>query len=204
MAARSLQPKALEYLYRVGRQGSGGPQGIVVSVFAMVRRANPINITTSCGIIVQPTVFNIKTEEYPLSRRMFFYTAGEPKNPLARTLLAFAMSPQLQPILREARFVDQEPSVLPFQSQTARIAAAVNAAQDEADANLMRRLSRIWRPSQRALHLSLFRAEPTIWTTAHWRTSPLAVNAQAARHAGQGGDLAGFSDAWWDFAKNVR
>ena len=69
----------------------------------MVRRAKPVNITTSCGIIIQPTVFNIKTEEYPLSRRMYFYTAGEPKNPLARSLLAFALSPQLQPIIREAR-----------------------------------------------------------------------------------------------------
>ena len=116
------------------------PQGIVLSVFAMVRRAKPINIATPCGIIVQPTVFNIKTEEYPLSRRMFFYTAGEPKNPLARALLAFAMSPRLQPILREARFVDQDPAVLPFQAQTARIAAAVNAAQEKDDVNLMRRL----------------------------------------------------------------
>ena len=78
--------KALDALYRVGRQGGGGPtRDRALASSQWCDRAKPINITTSCGIIVQPTVFNIKTEEYPLSRRMFFYTAGEPKNPLART-----------------------------------------------------------------------------------------------------------------------
>jgi ABC-type phosphate transport system substrate-binding protein len=138
---RKISPSAKRMVHSTewADRVSEDPQGIVVSILAMVRRARPINIRTTCGMIVQPTVFNIKTEEYPLSRRMLFYTVGEPKNPLARALLAFAMSPQLQPIVRDAQFVDQEPSILPFQAQTARVAAAVNVAYDKADDSLMRR-----------------------------------------------------------------
>ena len=181
------------------------PQGIVVSVLPMVRRAKPINITTSCGIIVQPTVFNIKTEEYPLSRRMFFYTAGEPKNPLARSLLAFAMSPQLQPILREARFVDQEPSVLPFQSQTARIAAAVNAAQDAADANLMRRLVKDLETSQRVSFTFRFSSGTNnLDNRALEDVRRLRLMLKRPDMQGKAVILAGFSDAVGGFAKNVQ
>lgn len=184
---------------------SEDPQGIVVSVFAMVRRAKPINVTTSCGIIVQPNVFNIKTEEYPLSRRMFFYTNGEPANPLARSLLAFAMSPKLQPILREAKFVDQDPSVLPFQAQTARIAAAVNTAQDKADANLMRRLVKDLQSSQRVSFTFRFASGTTgldnraLEDVRRLRTMLVRPDMQ-----GKTVILAGFSDAVGGFATNVQ
>jgi phosphate transport system substrate-binding protein len=181
------------------------PQGIVVSVFAMVRRAKPINITTSCGIIVQPSVFNIKTEEYPLSRRMYFYTVGEPKNPLARALLAFAMSPQLQPILREARFVDQDPAVLPFQAQTARIAAAINAAQDKDDAALMRRLVKDLETSQRVSFTFRFASGTTVLDNRALE-DVRRLRTMLARPDMQGKTviLAGFSDSVGGFATNVQ
>lgn len=181
------------------------PQGIVVSVLPMVRRARPINITTSCGLIVQPTVFNIKTEEYPLSRRMFFYTAGEPKNPLARALLAFAMSPLLQPILREARFVDQEPSVLPFVDQTARIAAAVNTAQEKDDATLMRRLVGDLQTSQRVSFTFRF-ASGTTGLDNRALEDIRRLRTMLSRPDMQGKTviLAGFSDSVGGFATNVQ
>ena len=181
------------------------PQGIVLSVFAMVRRAKPINITTSCGIIIQPTVFNIKTEEYPLSRRMYFYTVGEPKNPLARSLLAFALSPQLQPIIREARFVDQEPAVLPFQNQTARIAAAVNAAQREADANLMLRLVKDLETSQRVSFTFRFSSGTNnLDNRALEDIRRLRSMLKRPDVQGKVVVLAGFSDSVGGFTKNVQ
>ncbi len=181
------------------------PQGIVLSVLAMVRRAKPVNITTSCGIIIQPTVFNIKTEEYPLSRRMYFYTAGEPKNPLARSLLAFALSPQLQPIIREARFVDQEPAVLPFQNQTARIAAAVNAAQREADANLMLRLVKDLETSQRVSFTFRFSSGTNnLDNRALEDIRRLRSMLKRPDVQGKVVILAGFSDSVGGFAKNVQ
>ena len=181
------------------------PQGIVLSVFAMVRRAKPVNITTPCGIIVQPTVFNIKTEEYPLSRRMFFYTVGEPKNLLARALLAFAMSPRLQPILREARFVDQDPAVLPFQAQTARIAAAVNAAQEKDDVNLMRRLVKDLETSQRVSFTFRFASGTTgLDNRALEDIRRLRAMLTRPDMLGKTVILAGFSDSIGGLATNVQ
>jgi phosphate transport system substrate-binding protein len=181
------------------------PQGIVVSVFPMVRRAKAINIATACGIIVQPTVFNLKTEEYPLSRRMYFYTAGEPKNPLARALLAFAMSPRLQPVLSEARFVDQEPAVLPFQAQTARIAAAVNAAQEKSDASLMRRLVQDLQASQRVSFTFRFASGTNnLDNRALEDTRRLLSMLRRPDMQGKTVILAGFSDSVGTLATNVQ
>jgi ABC-type phosphate transport system substrate-binding protein len=35
------------------------------------------------GIVHEASLFNVKTEEYPLTRRLFFYTSGEPAPGLA-------------------------------------------------------------------------------------------------------------------------
>lgn len=116
------------------------PQGISISSLAYVRRAKPINIETECGIVVPPSNFAAKTEEYPLTRRLYFYTSGTPKNPLTAGLLEFALSEQVQPVLKDARFVDQAPELLAFREQRGRIATALNARGEDYDAALMRQM----------------------------------------------------------------
>ena len=116
------------------------PAGISVNTIAYLRKAKPVNIETPCGIVMPPSVFGAKTEEYPLSGRLYFYSAGQPQNPLARALLAFALSPEVQSVLKEARFVDQAPESLPFIAHTGRIAVALNAPAEDFDAAAMRQL----------------------------------------------------------------
>ncbi|MEQ1384070.1 hypothetical protein ABLW58_25810, partial [Salmonella enterica] len=43
------------------------PNGIGFAGIAYERNAKALNIETSCGLIVKPSVFSMKTEEYPLS-----------------------------------------------------------------------------------------------------------------------------------------
>ena len=85
------------------------------------------------------SVFAAKTEEYPMSRRLYFYTRGQPQT-LARELLAHALSPAVQPVLKTANFVDQEPETLEFGAQTSRIAYALNAQGEDFDMGMMRTL----------------------------------------------------------------
>jgi phosphate transport system substrate-binding protein len=72
-----------------------------------INRNHPLAITSPCGISSSPTRFNVKTETYPLARRLYLYTAGTPTDPTARDLLEFALSDDAQPIIQEAEFVDQ-------------------------------------------------------------------------------------------------
>jgi phosphate transport system substrate-binding protein len=72
-----------------------------------VRNNQALAIATSCGISHTPSRFGVQTEVYPLSRRLFLYTAGQPSEPLARALLTYAKSDAAQPVVQEAGFIDQ-------------------------------------------------------------------------------------------------
>jgi phosphate transport system substrate-binding protein len=72
-----------------------------------VNKNTPLAIASSCGISHWPSKFSIKTEEYPLSRRLFLYSVGDLEDPIARELLQFSLSDDAQPIIQEADFVEQ-------------------------------------------------------------------------------------------------
>jgi phosphate transport system substrate-binding protein len=116
------------------------PQGISINTIAHIRDVKALNIESSCGLITRPLVFASKTEEYPMTHRMYFYTPGESRNPLTRALVAHALSRAIQPVLKEANFIDQEPELLGFDAQTSRIAYALNAPIEDFDLAMMRNL----------------------------------------------------------------
>lgn len=116
------------------------PNGIGFNMLAFIRGAKPLNVQQSCGLISRPSVFSAKTEEFPLARRLYFYTKGRPTTPLSRELLDFALSPKAQEALKNARFVDQAPELLPFREQGGRIAFALNAKDQDFRLDMMRDL----------------------------------------------------------------
>ncbi|HYA81719.1 MAG TPA: phosphate ABC transporter substrate-binding/OmpA family protein [Methylocystis sp.] len=66
-----------------------------------------VSIASSCALVSRPTKFSVKTEEYPLARRLYLYTLGEPSEKLAGDLLRFALSDDAQATIEEAEFVEQ-------------------------------------------------------------------------------------------------
>ena len=133
--ARRL-PTAIEWSDAVAEDANG----IGFNMLAFVRDAKPLNIQQSCGLSSRPSVFSAKTEEFPLARRLYFYTKGRPTVPLARELLEFALSPRAQQALKNASFVDQEPELRSFRDQGSRIAFALNAQDDDFRLEVMRQL----------------------------------------------------------------
>ncbi len=129
-------PTAVEWSDAV----AADPNGIGVNMIAYVRNAKALNIEQSCGLISRPSIFSAKTEEFPLSRRLYFYTKGEPRSRLARELLAFALSARAQEALTNAKFVDQAPELIPFREQGGRIAYALNAQDEDFRLEVMRNL----------------------------------------------------------------
>ena len=114
--------------------------GIGVTSFAFLRGAKGLNVESSCGLITRPSVFTVKTEEYPLTRRLYLYTASRPAHPHVKGFLDFAISQDAQRVFADAQFVDQLPDWLGFDDQGGRIAYALNASTEDFDIAQMRQL----------------------------------------------------------------
>ena len=127
---------------------AGDPNAIGFTGFAYVKNSKPLSLQGSCGLVYAPTPYLVKTEEYPLARRLYLYTAGSPSSPTARELLDFAASDDAQTVVQDAGFIDQYVALLPFDGQGQRIAAALT--QPDADPVAVRELVERLRLAERA------------------------------------------------------
>lgn len=180
------------------------PQGIGVVGIAYQRNAKPLNIARSCGLIAKPTRFAMKTEEYPLTRRLYLYTPGRPKDALARGLLDYALSKEAQPVVTAADFIDQSPEALPFVEQSARIAYALNASEEDFDMDLMRSLISTFKGAERMSVTLRFR--PGAANLDNKALSDIArLRDTLARedYAGKTVLIAGYADAVGAFPVNL-
>jgi phosphate transport system substrate-binding protein len=81
------------------------PGGIGFIALPYVGKGNrALKIGSNCGLTSAPTRFSIKSEEYPLARRLYLYTNGTPSAPIARDILKFALSDDAQATVSEAEF----------------------------------------------------------------------------------------------------
>lgn len=82
------------------------PDGIGFVGLPYVKTTRAIPVSDGPSAALEPTRFSIKTENYPLSRRLFLYTAADPSNPAVKDFVAFALSGAGQAVVKQARFVD--------------------------------------------------------------------------------------------------
>ncbi|MGE8065887.1 substrate-binding domain-containing protein [Pseudomonas sp. NPDC089569] len=83
------------------------PQGIGFIGLPYVRSAKAVAIADGQSQAMLPLNNLIATEDYPLSRRLFFYLPPNGKNPWAKALVAFAQSSQGQAIVAANGFIAQ-------------------------------------------------------------------------------------------------
>jgi phosphate transport system substrate-binding protein len=89
------------------------PHGIGFIGFAYLRNAKALTLVNECGMSFMPSTFDVKTEEYPLSRRLFLYSGKLPAQSFAAGLVDFSLSVKAQAVVREAGFIDQELAMRP-------------------------------------------------------------------------------------------
>ncbi|PWE45623.1 hypothetical protein C9I50_02600 [Pseudomonas prosekii] len=82
-------------------------QGIGFIGLPYVRQAKAVAIADGQSQAMLPLNSLIATEDYPLSRRLFFYLPPNGKNPWAEALVAFAQSSQGQAIVAANGFIAQ-------------------------------------------------------------------------------------------------
>lgn len=178
--------------------------GIGFASIAYQRNNRILNVEASCGLITRPSAFVMKTEEYPLSRRLYLYTPGLPTNPLAKGLLDFSLSPPAQIVVRQNDFIDQAPEFLDFQAQTTRIAYALNAAGPDFDLNLMKSLIADFKPAQRLTTTFRFEtASFTLDTKALADVARLRTLLEQPDMRGKTVMVSGFADGVGRFETNL-
>jgi phosphate transport system substrate-binding protein len=95
------------------------PNGIGFIGLAYVQEARALAVYESGATALLPTPFTVATEDYPLSRRLFLYTAAQPRKDLTRRFVDFALSSIGQNIVAEAGFVGQNVSAVASAGSTA-------------------------------------------------------------------------------------
>ena len=95
--------------------------GIGITSLAFQRATRRVPIRQECGILSYPTSFGVKTEEYPLARRLYFYTPPAQIAAHARAIIDFALSKDAQPLIEEAGFVSQSLEALSVNDQGSRL-----------------------------------------------------------------------------------
>jgi phosphate transport system substrate-binding protein len=106
---------------------SADPAGIGFVGIAYARNARPLSIALDCGLQYPPTEFLVKTEEYPLARRLFFYTAANPSNPEVSRFVEYALSSNGQPVVANAEFVSLQVEKSGPSYGASRVAAAASS-----------------------------------------------------------------------------
>ncbi len=84
------------------RRGSIGFVGL-----AYVAGAKALKVHEGGSVPYRPTVFTVRTEDYLLSRRLYLYSASNPRNPWVSQFLEFALSHDGQSIVDTIGFVGQ-------------------------------------------------------------------------------------------------
>ena len=101
------------------------PNGIGITSYAQERNADTVVIRSVCGELFEPSSFSIKTEEYPLTRRMYLYTARGEIPDVAKEFLEFVTSNSAQSIIENAGFIGQNPGRATLDAQGRRLAQAI-------------------------------------------------------------------------------
>lgn len=86
---------------------AGADHAIGFAGFASVRSARPLPVAESGVRPIAPNRFSVATEDYPLARRLYMYTAPDAPNPLADDFLRFTKSDAGQRVVEEVGFVAQ-------------------------------------------------------------------------------------------------
>ena len=109
--ARLASPRIL-MMEDISDAVAANPAGVSFIDFSAKRSARPVPLATDCGTGIEPSLFRIKTDEYPLTRKHYFYIApNRPLSPAAKDFLQLTLGPAGQLAATQAGLADLQPGV---------------------------------------------------------------------------------------------
>ena len=179
------------------------PRGIGLTGFAHKGKAKALAISTECGLTYVPTVFDIKAEEYPLSRYMYLYASATPDGGHANELLSYALSARAQKKISEAGFITRSVVYRAFRKQGNRFINAFDLSNEEFNLPLMQQLIKdIGQLSRLSVTIRFEASSGTLDKKSQSTVRQLARVLSKDRMRGKKVLLLGFSDAAGGFDRN--
>ena len=114
------------------------PFGIGFSGYANRGDAKAVTLKGSCGIYSKPSDFSIKTEEYPLSRRLAVYVPDRTLPSVAQDLVDYLDTDGAQQVVSKAGYVSLNVSELSVDDQGLRFAGSILSASGGVGLNNLR------------------------------------------------------------------
>ncbi|MEL6682469.1 MAG: phosphate ABC transporter substrate-binding/OmpA family protein [Pseudomonadota bacterium] len=115
---------------------------IAVTSLSEATQGQILPIRQTCGPLAYATDFAIKAEEYPLSRRVFAYVGDAVQSSAGDDFVEYLTSPEAQPLIAEAGYVDQVVVSEPISLQGTRMTSAILSATTGATLGLVQNFSR--------------------------------------------------------------
>ena len=179
------------------------PQGIGFTSFAYKGKAKPLDISTVCGITHSPSVFDVKAEEYPLSRHLFLYATSAAGAGHAKGILDYALSDRAQGVISGAGFVDQSLEYLAFKNQGDRIIRAFDTTSESFNLELAQLLIKeIGQLSRMSVTFRFRTASFTLDRQSQQKVERLAAALSSDQLRDKEILLMGFSDSVGAFDQN--
>jgi len=178
------------------------PQGVGFTGFAYIRNAKAIELEGSCGMRFSPDEFSVKTEEYPLARRLFLYTIPGSATASAQSLLDYSLSDAAQRIISDTGFVNQDIQLKSGEQGKRLHANLFHPIQNQ---TLLRDLSSKMADADRASVIFQFNhGSSQLDNKSLQDISRLARFLKRPEHVGKSVKLFGFADSSGDFNTNQR
>jgi phosphate transport system substrate-binding protein len=113
------------------------PYGIGIVSYSSVRDTRPIAIENECGMVIEPSAFNIKTEEYTLQNRITAYSRTDGSE-MATSFVSYLDNPNLDNLVTKSGLISL--SIIPeLESDTRdRARSAVESVTTEASVSLLK------------------------------------------------------------------
>lgn len=110
---------------------AGDPNGIGFSHFSEISHARALSVRGNCGILASPTEFNIKSEEYPFSHRLYAFVPDGTLPHVAQGFMDYVVTDAAQEAVERAGFISGTVKTATADEQGYRFANAILASQDE-------------------------------------------------------------------------
>ncbi|MEL6595406.1 MAG: phosphate ABC transporter substrate-binding/OmpA family protein [Pseudomonadota bacterium] len=107
------------------------PDAIGLTALSEASGLRPVPLVSSCLMTYDTSPTSLKSGDYPLVAPVHLYSPARRLPPILQDFLAYLDSPAAQVVVQRARFVDQQPDLIPLAQQGARLAVAITQAGPE-------------------------------------------------------------------------
>jgi phosphate transport system substrate-binding protein len=180
------------------------PGGIGFASFAQIKDSRPLAIKDTCGLRHNPSMFGVKSGEYPLARNLYFYTTQLAKKNTA-AFVRFATSGDAAAALKESGFTDHAIATEHFDSFRDQIFVSLSAPREDFDLDLMRLLMKTLDQGKRLSATMRFESRSTDLDSESVQQLPDIVDyLMGLDLAKEKIILAGYSDSAGPFDANLE